>query len=137
MQLVLIFLICFRYVEACQKGYNFDLNKAQPGTGHFSQVVWKDTNLLGMGKAVTKKDGVTCTYFVARYKKPGNVLGKYVPNVPKGTFAVGNCGKYQDMINGVSDRVNSQARSNTCVPNLFIKGNLDNVFTKLFYSDYF
>jgi len=49
------------------------------GTGHFSQVVWKSSRELGVGKAKTP-DGrqvfVVCVYFPA-----GNYVGRYKENV--------------------------------------------------------
>lgn len=47
-------------------------------SGHFSQVVWKGSEDIGVGKAKTK-DGaiiVVCNYFPA-----GNVVGSYRENV--------------------------------------------------------
>jgi len=52
---------------------NFDDLKFVSGTGHFTQVVWKGSTLLGMGVA-----GVYC---VARYKAPGNMMGAFEANV--------------------------------------------------------
>jgi len=49
------------------------------GAGHFSQVVWKSSRQLGVGKAKTL-DGrqvfVVCMYFPA-----GNYVGRYKENV--------------------------------------------------------
>jgi len=52
-------------------------------TGHFTQIVWKQTSLLGMGISIRtsseKHDGVeyvkTDCYITANYKVPGNVRG--------------------------------------------------------------
>jgi len=57
----------FRYEEICNPGYNFDKRTKQPGTGHFSQLVWKNTNRLGIGLAVSNHaEGESCSYVVAR-----------------------------------------------------------------------
>lgn len=48
-------------------------------TGHFSQLVWKETDRCGFGKASTP-DGKRI-YVVGRYQPPGNVEGEYKKNV--------------------------------------------------------
>ncbi|MCQ2816877.1 MAG: CAP domain-containing protein [archaeon] len=53
-------------------------NDFTSGTGHFTQVVWKDTKLLGVGVAQAK-DG--SWYGVCNYYPPGNYLGKFNENV--------------------------------------------------------
>ena len=55
-------------------------------TGHFTQVVWKESVELGIGKADIDKDGMRCTYVVGRYKPAGNMMGDYAENVPQGSF---------------------------------------------------
>jgi len=63
------------------KDYKFDGNlDYQRGTGHFTQVVWKDTKELGIAKAKGKNGG---TYVVANYNPSGNFIGKFGENVPK------------------------------------------------------
>ena len=61
------------------KFYNFN----QPGffmsTGHFTQVVWKGSQKLGLGFALTR-DGKTL-YVVAQYSPPGNFRGQFEQNV--------------------------------------------------------
>ena len=47
-------------------------------TGHFTQVVWKDTRQLGCGLAINRKNKV---YGVCDYSPPGNYEGKYKENV--------------------------------------------------------
>ena len=82
----------FRYKEACSPGYQFgDASAANEGTGHFTQVVWKGSTILGIGRFTkeTKRNGRTmyCTYIVARYRPAGNWQGQYAENVIKGTFS--------------------------------------------------
>ncbi|CAG0893719.1 unnamed protein product [Darwinula stevensoni] len=48
-----------------------------PSTG--SQVIWKESQRLGLGMALTK-DGKTW-YVVAHYDPPGNITGRYSANV--------------------------------------------------------
>ena len=47
-------------------------------TGHFTQVVWKDSRELGVGRAQTR-DGKWLV--VANYRPAGNFLGRFQDNV--------------------------------------------------------
>ena len=49
--------------------------------GHFTQVVWKGSVKLGIGKATGKVDDWFCTWVVGRYSPVGNVQGQYRNNV--------------------------------------------------------
>ena len=91
-------ILSYRYAEVCKPGYNFDSEQNSGGTGHFTQVVWKGSGTLGIGKASGEKNGMYCTYVVGRYKKAGNFIGKYKENVEKGTFNKDMCDKLDDMI---------------------------------------
>lgn len=64
------------------KDYRFDKPGFQGNTGHFTQVVWKKSSELGMGRAQTA-DG-KLTYVVARYNPAGNMLNHFQENVFKG-----------------------------------------------------
>jgi len=75
-----------RYNEVCKPGYTFGQQSGNGGTGHFTQVVWKESEKLGIGKADIFRDGLNCTYVVARYRPAGNMLGDYAINVPQGSF---------------------------------------------------
>ncbi|CAH8434740.1 unnamed protein product [Schistosoma bovis] len=66
------------YDEIKQHDFN---GQNQPGTGHFTQVIWKSTNKAGFGSAFSK-DGKK-VYIVGRYKPAGNIIGYYADNVPK------------------------------------------------------
>ena len=60
-------LILFRYSEICSPGFNFQKKGKQPGTGHFTQLVWRGTRQLGIGLAVANRpSGDSCSYVVAR-----------------------------------------------------------------------
>jgi len=50
----------------------------QPGTGHFTQVVWKESTELGVAKAYDAKNGwyTACVYLPA-----GNVPEEFGANV--------------------------------------------------------
>lgn len=47
-------------------------------SGHFTQVVWKGSRELGVGKA-RGRDGKV--YVVANYRPAGNMMGEYEKNV--------------------------------------------------------
>lgn len=65
------------------KDYNFRRGGWQGGTGHFTQVVWKGSKELGMGRAKTA-DG-SLTFVVGRYRPAGNVINYMADNVfPRG-----------------------------------------------------
>ena len=61
-------------------------------TGHFTQVVWKGSVKLGIGKATGKvvQNGQIsfCTWAVGRYSPAGNVEGAYANNVLKPSIKV-------------------------------------------------
>ena len=63
------------------KDYNFT-RPSGPHTGvigHFTQVVWKSSRQLGVGKALSQ-DGKTCV-IVANYLPAGNFVGCFGENV--------------------------------------------------------
>lgn len=64
------------------KDYRFDKLGFGGNTGHFTQVVWKDSVELGMGRAQTA-DG-RLTFVVARYSPAGNMMNRFQENVFKG-----------------------------------------------------
>ena len=80
-----------RYGEVCDPGYNFDSESGAGGAGHFTQVVWKGSTVLGIGRAEIKQRGMLCAYIVGRYKKAGNFMGEYKENVEKGSFRKSMC----------------------------------------------
>ncbi|XP_060768197.1 GLI pathogenesis-related 2 [Neoarius graeffei] len=61
------------------KNYNFTRPGFSSGTGHFTQVVWKDSKQLGVGVAT---DGTT-TIVVGHYSPAGNITnaGYFEKNV--------------------------------------------------------
>ncbi|XP_050517539.1 uncharacterized protein LOC126892114 isoform X2 [Diabrotica virgifera virgifera] len=48
-------------------------------SGHFSQVIWKSSESLGVGVAKNSQGSI---YVVANYSPAGNFVGHYVENVP-------------------------------------------------------
>ncbi len=73
-----------RLEEACESWYNekikykFDSNKYQSGTGHFTQMVWKGTRIVGFGFLQYHENK---SYFLALYYPPGNKLFHFKENV--------------------------------------------------------
>lgn len=59
--------------------YDFSRPGYQPRSGHFTQLVWKESKEFGMGCAQTS-DG-ELHIVVARYRPPGNVIRNYELNV--------------------------------------------------------
>ncbi|KAJ7374888.1 hypothetical protein OS493_005241 [Desmophyllum pertusum] len=75
------------YNEVYDPGYDFNNGESSYGTGHFTQVVWKKSTALGIGRAEGENSGPRkCAYIVARYNPAGNLWGQYQDNVLKGTF---------------------------------------------------
>ena len=107
-----------RYKEVCKPGYKFD-GSSGGSTGHFTQVVWKDSKELGIGMATGKsQSGMFCTYIVGRYRPPGNYRGRYKKNVAKGTFTKDLCSKVDDMAKKIGTGrcfFNSQLHCYSCV----------------------
>ena len=69
--------------------YNFAAPGSSPGTGHFTQVVWKATTKLGCAMAICPATSIapewaawpTAQFVVCRYAPQGNVAGEYAENV--------------------------------------------------------
>ena len=59
------------------KDYDFARSSGR-GTGHFTQVVWRDTREMGVGRA-QGRDGKWLV--VANYLPAGNFIGRYAENV--------------------------------------------------------
>ena len=107
--LILEYISVFdRYKEVCEPGYDFTSAAFDSGTGHFTQVVWKASVQLGLGKATGKKDGMYCTYIVGRYRPPGNYQGQFLQNIEKGTFQNADCKKLDDFIKDIGQAPGSQ-----------------------------
>ena len=62
--------------------YDFNQPGFRPDTGHFTQVVWKDSHELGMGIAQAS-DGTW--YVVGNYRPSGNIANQFATNVLKPT----------------------------------------------------
>ncbi len=59
--------------------YNYDHGGFSMETGHFTQVVWKNTAKIGAG--IAYNGDRTKAYVVAQYTPPGNYEGQYQENV--------------------------------------------------------
>ena len=75
----------------CDPGYNFNGDGFSSGTGHFTQVVWKESTTLGIGRAEVSEGKRKCAYIVGRYKPAGNMMGQFKENVVKGIFNASYC----------------------------------------------
>jgi len=61
------------------KDYNFSNLVGQKGTGHFTQVIWKSSQEVGIAMAKGPKG----FFVVANYNPPGNFIGMYPQNIKK------------------------------------------------------
>ncbi|CAG9804966.1 unnamed protein product [Chironomus riparius] len=61
------------------KQHKFGMEPKTTGTGHFTQVVWKECKELGIG---VKKNAKGQVFVVCNYNPPGNYIGNYASNVP-------------------------------------------------------
>lgn len=59
------------------KQYNYNNASFSANTGHFTQVVWKNSCDLGVGMACVGNE----VYVVANYHPPGNYSGEFSKNV--------------------------------------------------------
>ena len=70
--------ICNKWYTEC-KDYNYNENKYQERSLHFTQIVWKETSQVGFGFVLNNEN--FCS--VALYYPAGNVLGEFEKNVTK------------------------------------------------------
>lgn len=61
------------------KAHKFSEEPKTTATGHFTQVVWKDSKHLGVGIATNSKGQA---FVVCNYDPPGNFVGKFAESVP-------------------------------------------------------
>lgn len=87
----------YRYSEVCQPGYNFDGDPSTKQSLHFTQLIWKESTSLGIGRATSSKNGEHCTYVAARYRLAGNQKNSFQKNVPVGNFNRSLCEKLDDL----------------------------------------
>lgn len=61
------------------KDYDFKHGDFSSETGHFTQLIWKDSKNVGIGLAQSKQGSY---YAVANYFPPGNIMGQFKTQVP-------------------------------------------------------
>ena len=44
--------------------------------GHYTQIVWKNTERIGCGKATSRQNGLFTVYWVCQYDPSGNYVGQ-------------------------------------------------------------
>ena len=66
-----------------EPNYNYATGTSNGGViGHFTQMVWKDTEEIGCAERTRQRDdGWTYTYSVCRYNPTGNWIGEYTEQV--------------------------------------------------------
>ncbi|MCR8558991.1 CAP family protein [Mucilaginibacter sp. BJC16-A38] len=55
------------------KAYKYEKFTGKGGTGHYTQMVWKNTTQIGVGVAIAANGDI---YVVANYSPPGNYIGE-------------------------------------------------------------
>ncbi len=64
------------------KSYSFNKPGFNSNTGHFTQLVWKDSRKLSLGLGHGKLNTIMNSFYcVAQYKPAGNVMGHFKGNV--------------------------------------------------------
>ena len=99
--------------------YTFGIGGPQTGTNHFTALVWKNTNQLGIGKAERDEEGKKCIYFLLRYLPSGNIEtgnNEYIKNVEKGSFDPSYCSNVRDE-GGLDGGYGFRRRTSRAVPN--------------------
>lgn len=61
------------------KRYDYNNPGFSSGTGHFTQLVWKDCRRIGTGVARGRKGTI---YIVSVYEPRGNIIGQFAEQVP-------------------------------------------------------
>ncbi|KAK3401757.1 SCP-like extracellular protein [Sordaria brevicollis] len=72
-----------------RKEYNFEDGKFSEETGHFTQLVWRDTKEMGCAArwCETWNEGRGGWYLVCEFWPRGNVEGEFRENVQKGEYS--------------------------------------------------
>lgn len=71
-------LVLLRYEEISLYKFGEAKPRNPSAVGHFTQLVWKETEKVGVGMATSAKGHV---YIVCNYDPPGNVIGQFAKNV--------------------------------------------------------
>lgn len=84
--------------------YDFKKAEFSHETGHFTQVVWKDTTSVGCGRRECDgRGGSPGWYVVCEYYPPGNVIGAFEENVQDQVEGVKN-GNSEGVVGAASRR---------------------------------
>ncbi|KFY31956.1 hypothetical protein V493_00650 [Pseudogymnoascus sp. VKM F-4281 (FW-2241)] len=84
--------------------YDFKKAEFSHETGHFTQVVWKETTTVGCGlRECDGRGGSPGWYVVCEYYPPGNVIGAFEENVQEQVEGVKN-GNSQGVVGEASGR---------------------------------
>ena len=59
--------------------YNYDTNEGIEGTHNFTQMIWKNSNLIGIG--ISRNFNTGHMFYVLNYFPKGNVPGKFKENI--------------------------------------------------------
>ena len=68
-----IMIHSFRYDEVCSDDFSFDNANTLSKATAFTQMIWKDTNTLGVAKATSKDGAESCSFIAAVYRPAGSV----------------------------------------------------------------
>uniref|UniRef100_A0A0N4ZDE0 SCP domain-containing protein n=1 Tax=Parastrongyloides trichosuri TaxID=131310 RepID=A0A0N4ZDE0_PARTI len=65
------------------KMYDFRSGKYSPGVGHFTQMVWGGSRIIGCGSAISRTNKL---YVVCRYHPQGNILTLFTQHVHPASY---------------------------------------------------
>nr|CDS31555.1 Golgi associated plant pathogenesis [Hymenolepis microstoma] len=100
------------------KLYKFD-GQDNLKCGHFSQVIWKGTKSVGMGKALCK-DGCSVVV-VGQYQPPGNYMGEWGSNVLPVLRGQPRPLTLVELVQGMKEDVHSEEKENMVFVNNSVK----------------
>lgn len=70
-QLFNSFQLFFRYDEVCSDEFSFTNANTLSKATAFTQMIWKDTNTIGVAKATSKDGAESCSFIAAVYRPAG------------------------------------------------------------------
>ena len=93
--------IFYRYLEECDYDYKkHESTDSSKPVGYFTQLVWKSTTELGIGKAYGTDDSDRrCVFVVVRYKPAGNIIGSESTNVGRAKAKLLKCDNSESITN--------------------------------------
>ncbi len=63
----------------CKKERNYDYNNNEGIPSHFTQMIWKNSNLIGIG--INRNINTGHMFYVLNYYPSGNISGKFKENI--------------------------------------------------------